>query len=83
MLTPGDLRVSNGAIALPGIARRARLSLAYPQARDFGPPADQIGCRVNFEGNTNQIIFRSAWLDQPANLGNKTTYPVVVDLCDP
>jgi AraC-like DNA-binding protein len=27
-------------------------------------------------------MFRSAWLDQAANLGNKTTYPAVVALCD-
>jgi hypothetical protein len=25
---------------------------------------------------------RSAWLDQAANLGNKTTYPTIVALCD-
>jgi AraC-like DNA-binding protein len=27
-------------------------------------------------------MFRSAWLDQAASLGNKTTYPAVVALCD-
>lgn len=59
-----------------------RISLAYPEARDFGLPADQIGCRPSFASRTNQIMFRSAWLDQAANLGNKTTYPAVVALCD-
>ena len=59
-----------------------QISLAYPKAPDFGLPADQIGCRPSFAGKTNQIIFRSAWLDQAANLGNKTTYPAVVALCD-
>jgi AraC-like DNA-binding protein len=58
------------------------INLAYPQADDFGLPADQIGCHLSFANRTNQIIFRSAWLDQAANLGNKTTYPVVVALCD-
>jgi AraC-like DNA-binding protein len=59
-----------------------QIGVAYPEARDFGLPADQIGCRLNFAGSANQIVFRSAWLDQAANLGNKTTYPAVVALCD-
>ena len=59
-----------------------QISIAYPEAGDFGLPADQIGCRLSFASRTNQIIFRSAWLDQSANLGNKTTYPAVVALCD-
>ena len=59
-----------------------QISLAYPQAHDFGLAADQIGCRLGFAGKTNQIMFRSTWLDQAANLGNKTTYPAVVALCD-
>jgi len=59
-----------------------QISLAYPEAYDFGLPASQIGCRLSFARRTNQIIFRSAWLDQAANLGNRTTYPVVVALCD-
>jgi AraC-like DNA-binding protein len=59
-----------------------QINLAYPEADDFGLPADQIGCPVIFANRTNQIIFRSAWLDQAANLGNRTTYPAVVALCD-
>jgi AraC-like DNA-binding protein len=59
-----------------------QISLAYPQARDFSLPADEIGCRLSFAGRTNRISFRSAWLDQSANLGNKTTYPAVVAVCD-
>jgi AraC-like DNA-binding protein len=59
-----------------------QISVAYPGARDFGLPADQIGCRLSFASPTNQIVFRSAWLDRAANLGNKTTYPAVVALCD-
>ena len=59
-----------------------RISLTYPQAHDFGLPAEQIGCRPAFAGTTNEIVFRSEWLDQAANLGNKTTYPAVVALCD-
>jgi AraC-like DNA-binding protein len=59
-----------------------RISLAYPQAHDFGLPAEQIGCPLSFASSANRIVFRSAWLDQAANLGNKTTYPAVVALCD-
>jgi AraC-like DNA-binding protein len=59
-----------------------QISLAYPEARDFGLPAGQIGCGLSFASRTNRIIFRSAWLDQTANLGNKTTYPTIVALCD-
>jgi AraC-like DNA-binding protein len=59
-----------------------QISLAYPESPDFGLPADQIGCPLDFASRTNQIMFRSAWLGQAANLGNKTTYPAVVALCD-
>ena len=51
-------------------------------SRDFTLPADQIGCPVSFANRTNQVTFRSAWLDQAANLGNRTTYPAIVALCD-
>ena len=59
-----------------------QINLAYPQARDFSLPAGQIGCRLSFAAGTNQMIFKSSWLDRPANLGNRTTYPAVVALCD-
>jgi AraC-like DNA-binding protein len=59
-----------------------QINLAYPQAHDFGLPADQIGCPVSFASRTNQITFKSSWLDRAANLGNRTTYPAVVALCD-
>ena len=59
-----------------------RITLAYPESHDFALPAEQIGCRPIFASKTSQIIFQSTWLDQPANLGNKTTYPAVEALCD-
>jgi AraC-like DNA-binding protein len=59
-----------------------QISLAYPQAKDFGLPADQVGCDIRFTSPTNQIVFQSSWLDQAANLGNKTTFPTIVALCD-
>jgi AraC-like DNA-binding protein len=58
------------------------IRLIYPEAEDFGPPADQVGCDVRFVSPANQIVFQSTWLDQVASLGNKTTYPTIVALCD-
>jgi AraC-like DNA-binding protein len=58
------------------------IKLAYSEADDFGLPADLIGCQVSFSSQLNKIVFRTAWLDQPARLGNKTTYPMIVALCD-
>jgi AraC-like DNA-binding protein len=56
------------------------VSLTYSEAD--GLPADLIGCPVHLGGGLNRIVFRSNWLDQAAHLGNKTTYPMVVALCD-
>jgi AraC-like DNA-binding protein len=59
-----------------------KICLTYPEANDFGLPADQLGCSVRFGSLANQIVFKSIWLDQSASLGNKTTYPTIVALCD-
>jgi AraC-like DNA-binding protein len=59
-----------------------QISLTYSETDDFGLPAGLIGCRVRFASEHNKIVFRSAWLDQPARLGNRTTYPMIVALCD-
>ena len=58
------------------------IRLSYPAAEDFALPTDQVGCSVRFASLANQIVFQSIWLDQAASLGNKTTYPTVVALCD-
>jgi AraC-like DNA-binding protein len=58
------------------------ICLTYPEAEQSGLPVDQIGCGVRFKGPANRIVFQSAWLDQAARLGNKTTYPTIVTLCD-
>jgi AraC-like DNA-binding protein len=60
----------------------SEICLRYPKAADFGLPADQIGCDVRFASAANRIVFQSQWLDQSARLGNKTTYPTIVALCD-
>jgi AraC-like DNA-binding protein len=59
-----------------------QISLTYSETDDFGMPVDQIGCRVGFTRKSNRIVFRSTWLDQAARLGNRTTYPMIVALCD-
>jgi AraC-like DNA-binding protein len=58
------------------------IKLAYPQAAEFDLPLDHVGCPVRFEQPANQIIFKAQWLDRSADLGNKTTYPTIVALCD-
>ena len=58
------------------------IRLAYPEAADLRLPSDQVGCDVRFTCPRNQIIFKASWLDQAASLGNKTTYPTIVALCD-
>jgi AraC-like DNA-binding protein len=58
------------------------ICLTYAEAGDFCLPADQLGCSLRFARPANQIVFRSTWLDQGAVLGNKTTYPTIVALCD-
>jgi AraC-like DNA-binding protein len=58
------------------------ICLTYPEADDFCLPADQAGCSLRLTRPANQIVFQSTWLDQAAILGNKTTYPAIVALCD-
>jgi AraC-like DNA-binding protein len=41
-----------------------------------------VGCPVRFEQATNQIEFDSAFLDAAPKLGNRTTYPSAIALCD-
>jgi AraC-like DNA-binding protein len=58
------------------------ICLTYAKVDDFSLPAAQVGCSLRFSRPANQIVFRSTWLDQAAILGNKTTYPAIVALCD-
>jgi len=60
----------------------SEITLAYPQASDFDLPLDHVGCSIRFDRPLNQIVFESHWLDRSADLGNKTTYPTIVALCD-
>jgi AraC-like DNA-binding protein len=58
------------------------IELKYPHGVDFDLPLDHVGCPIHFDRPVNQIVFQSRWLDQVAGLGNKTTYPTIVALCD-
>jgi AraC-like DNA-binding protein len=56
--------------------------LAYPLTTDFKIPNAIVACPVTFRHQANQIIFDSAYLDAAPKLGNRTTYPSAVALCD-
>jgi AraC-like DNA-binding protein len=58
------------------------IELKYSHAAEFDLPLDHVGCPIRFDRPVNQIVFQSRWLDQVAGLGNKTTYPTIVALCD-
>jgi AraC-like DNA-binding protein len=65
----------------PGFAP-FEIDLVYQQAPDFDLPIEHLGCPVRFEQPVNQIVFKAEWLDRSADLGNKTTYPTILALCD-
>jgi AraC-like DNA-binding protein len=58
------------------------ICLSYPRAGGFGLTEELVGCSVRFAQSATRIIFNSEWLDQSATLGNKTTYPTIVAMCD-
>jgi AraC-like DNA-binding protein len=62
--------------------RPSEINLAYPPARDFRLTEELVGCSLRFGQPANEIVFDATWLDQTANLGNRTTYRAVVALCD-
>jgi AraC-like DNA-binding protein len=48
-------------------------------AADYPPT---FGCPVIFGQAENRLIFDAAWLDRPAELGNRVVFATVVALCD-
>ena len=56
--------------------------LAYPPAADFHIPSASVGCPVTFGHHANRILFDSSYLDATPKLGNRTTYPSAIALCD-
>ena len=59
-----------------------QIFLRYSVAKDFQVTPALVGCPVSFEQATNQIEFNSAFLDAAPKLGNRTTYPSAIALCD-
>jgi AraC-like DNA-binding protein len=47
-----------------------------------GDYASAFGCPVSFARDGNLFVFDRAWLDRPAELGNRIVYPTIVALCD-
>lgn len=62
--------------------RPREIGLAYPPSTDFGITEALAGCPVRFEQAMNEIAFDSIFLDEAPRLGNRTTYPAIVALCD-
>ena len=62
--------------------RPRELLLTYRPSADFRITPVLVGCPVRFEQAMNQIVFDSAFLDEAPKLGNRTTYPSIIALCD-
>lgn len=56
--------------------------LTYRPQGDFQITSELVGCSVRFAQETNQIVFDSSFLDPAPKLGNRTTYPSAIALCD-
>ncbi len=59
-----------------------QISFAYPCPADFRAPAEFSNCLVRFDQPANQMLFNVKWLDGAARLGNRTTYPLTLELCE-
>ena len=56
--------------------------LTYHAAADFRLPSEIIGCPVSYQQEANWMVFDSTFLDAAPKLGNRTTFPSVIALCD-
>ncbi|WP_158554824.1 AraC family transcriptional regulator [Methylovirgula sp. 4M-Z18] len=59
-----------------------QISFAYPCPLGFRSPAEFSDCLVRFDQPANQIVFDAKWLDDAARLGNRTTHPIALELCE-
>jgi AraC-like DNA-binding protein len=60
----------------------SEVALTYSRSEDFHLTEELLGCKIRFNQPANQLAFNAKWLDEPANLGNRTTYAAVVAMCD-
>ncbi len=58
------------------------ISVTYSQSDEAKQIGALTGCRARFAQAANQFIFDAKWLDETATLGNRTTYAIVLSLCD-
>jgi AraC-like DNA-binding protein len=58
------------------------IALTYSRSADFWLTEELVGCKVRFSQPANQFIFDAKWVDNPASLGNRTTYAAVVAMCE-
>ena len=58
------------------------IRVTYSQSDEAKQIEALAGCRAQFAQAANQFIFDAKWLDETATLGNRTTYAVVLSLCD-
>ncbi len=54
----------------------------FAQPTDVADYAAVIGCPVLFGQAENRFVFDARWLDQPASLGNRVIYAMLVKMCD-
>ena len=62
--------------------RVREIGLTYRPSTDFGITPAMADCPVRFEQAMNQFVFDSKFLDEAPKLGNRTTYPAIIALCD-
>jgi AraC-like DNA-binding protein len=62
--------------------RPREIGLTYPPSPDFRITEALAGCPIRYEQAMNEIAFDSTFLDEAPRLGNRTTYPAIVALCD-
>jgi AraC-like DNA-binding protein len=58
------------------------IGLTYPPSAEFGITEALAGCPIKFKQAMNEMVFDSTFLDEAPKLGNRTTYPAIVALCD-
>ena len=59
------------------------IAVTYSHSDDLRQQTQTLaGCKARFGQAANQFIFDAKWLGETAKLGNRTTYAVVVSLCD-
>jgi AraC-like DNA-binding protein len=59
-----------------------RIEVVYPRPSESRSFETLAGCSARYAQTANRFVFGAKWLDGTAKLGNRTTYAIVVALCD-